>query len=109
MDKTKRGIFLNLKKSPYTTTIYYDDIEIKYYFSSSLYNSKFEIERDLNREWINNSLSKRFKLDFESNLLCDINLYSKVEKRGFYIVVNGQEILCLNSIRLDGNKVIMKS
>lgn len=109
MNVSRRGIVLDIENSPYVSTIKYGETTLMFYFSSSLYMSKFEIEMKINREKINKSLSKRFKLDIKCDLLCDINLYSKIEKRGFYILANDMELTCLDNIKLSGNQVIMKN
>lgn len=106
---SRRGIVFDLENSPYVSSVKYGDTSLMFYFSSSLYMSKFEIEMKINRNWINNSLSKRFKFDIHYDLLCDINLYSKIEKRGFYIKANDMELTCLDNIKLSGNQVIMKN
>lgn len=109
MKPTRRGVVSDLKMTPYITKIDYGSCVVEYHFSSSLYKSKFDIDIALNRENINNSLSNRFKFDIEMNLLCDIKLYSIIEKRGFFIVCDNEEIICLNNIKLNGRKVIMKN
>lgn len=105
---TRNGISYNLEKSPYNITKNYDKNEVVFKFSSQLYIDKFNSRVEENRKSINESISKRFKIDFSNDLLCDLKLYSEIEKRGFFIFINGSECKCLSNIKLDGqNKIIL--
>lgn len=106
---TKDGICYNLKETPYTHVINYGDEQIIYHFSSMVYKVKFINKKKDNREKINLSLTNRFGFEIKNNLLCDLKLYSQIEKRGFLIFnVEGEMFECLKSIVLDGQKVIAK-
>lgn len=82
--KTERGIFYNLEESTYTLN--YN--EYIFYFSSELYLNKFKdtVEEFINYETL--KLKNRYKcyLNLRSMLL--ISYYKRIEKRGFYILVN---------------------
>lgn len=83
---TKKVVY-DLKDSPFAVTIG----RITYKFSSSLHKSKF-IERIVsNREYYHNSILYRFKLKTNVTTWADILLYSKIETRGFLILVDGRE------------------
>lgn len=104
---TTRGICYNLKKTPYTLIVNYENIDLEYKFSSQLYKDKFLSKLGSNRDNINSSLSKRFGFTIVNNLLCDIKLYSMTEKRGFLIMTNDEKAIeCLSTIRLDGKNLI---
>lgn len=109
MNLTRRGICYNLKKSPYTHTVKYEDVEVVFAFSSEIYIPKFEERQQVNRDKINTSLGNRFGIVYQNDLLSDITLYSKIESRGFYLTINGEEFECLNSLKLNGVKKIQKN
>lgn len=106
---TRNGISYNLRLSPYEHLIKYPNGEnIKYKFSSLLYKDKFIEKIDGNRETISRSLSKRFGINISNDVLCDLKLYSSIEKRGFLIETKEGYYECLNIIRLDGQNKILK-
>lgn len=104
---TRNGIEYNLKKSPYLIAPYrvYD---IVYYFSSFNHREKFIECLELNRSRVENSLSKRFGFSVKFIMLSDINLYAKIENRGFRITIDGKEISCLEEVVLGGGRVTKK-
>lgn len=106
---TRNGVAYNLRLSPYEYLINYSNGEnIKYKFSSLLYKDKFIEKIDGNRETISKSLSKRFGIDLCNDVLCDLKLYSSIEKRGFLIETKEGYYSCLNTIKLDGQNKIQK-
>lgn len=96
-----RGICYNLKESPYTISTG----DIVFYFSSEFYRQKFEEEADAHRLKISESLSNRFDLKLSFKNMADIVLYSKIEKRGFYLTYKGVEYNCKKNLILRGDKV----
>lgn len=109
MALTKNGICYNLIESPYKVNITYDKQVIRFYFSSKINSSKFLERLETNRDNINASLSKRFKMGVVYNILCDLTLYEKIEQRGFYITIDGKGIEWLEEIELDGTIVTRKN
>lgn len=107
--KSRAGIYYDLKASPYCSLVKYGCFKIKYVFSSELYLSNFTERMKANREEINSSLAKRFKLNLEVDVLADLKLYSSIEKRGFLIFLEDKEVECLNDIRLNGLTATSKS
>ena len=107
---TRNGIAYNLTLSPYKYDITYPNgEEITFKFSSLLYKDKFKSKLESNRSHIKESLSKRFGIDLSNDILSDIKLYSKIEKRGFLIANKEDIYTCLNTIKLDGlNKIHKK-
>lgn len=106
---SRNGITYNLKLSPYEHILKYSNGEnIKYKFSSLLYKEKFIARLKENRETISRSLSKRFGIDMSNEILCDLKLYSSIEKRGFYLETKEGFYSCLNTIKLDGQNKIQK-
>lgn len=108
MDKaTRNGIYHNLEKSPYHLTIG----GITYWFSSVFYMQKFTELLQGNREKLNTSLTKRFKVVVEVDVLCDLVLYTTVEKRGFLVETDdewGKE-RCLGNLQFGGGKVTVRT
>ena len=95
---TKNGICYDLDITPYA-------VETEtgiYYFSSRFYMEKFKEELKQNRDTINSSLKNRFNVSIVFNSLCDIVLYSRIEKRGFKIYRNGVFYKCLTEVELNG-------
>lgn len=84
--RTRNGIYYDLKQSTYHYTI----DGVMYVFSSFRHRQKFKEKLEDHREQINASLSKRFGISVNVDLLADIVLYRKVETRGFLIVKEGQ-------------------
>jgi len=104
---TRNGIAYNLSLSPYKTTIKYgEDDYITFKFSSKLYKDNFKNKLKLNRDNVNNSLSKRFGFSIKCDKISDLKLYSSIEKRGFLIETKEGIYQCLNTIELDGRNKI---
>ena len=99
MTKSRRGIYYNLSKSEYVVKL--DKITL--HFSSKLYMNKFlsTYENEIHQFNIkaNNIYKNKFELDMSQ--LAVIRLYELIEKRGFYILIDGNEVTCLDSLRFD--------
>lgn len=107
---TRNGVIYNLHNSDYKVKINYTtNYYIIYHFSSELYRGKFIERMEDNRKSINGSLSNRFGFEIVCDPLCDIKLYSSIEKRGFLIKTNKEGFECLESLKLDGKSLITKS
>ena len=106
---TRGGVALNLAESPYRYNVDYSSrsTSITFVFSSDFYRKNFIRKLSGNRKKINASLSKRFGFTLENSVLCDIKLYTSIEKRGFLIYQNGERFECLSSLKLDGDSLIM--
>ena len=104
---TRSNIAYNLSISPHRLLLEYGETTLVFVFSSALYKRKFSEKVNENREQIFNSLAKRFGVKIEYPILADIKLYSTLEKRGFLLLVNGVEAVCLEAIKLDGEKVTL--
>lgn len=102
---TRNGIVYRLELSPYIATIE----NITYYFSSINHLEKFMEKLYENRELISCSLSKRFGVNVNVNILSDIVLYSKVETRGFFIKYKGVFYSCKKDIILSGATMMKKN
>lgn len=104
---TRNGIVYDLINTPY----YYSIGGITYFFSSLIHRNKFIKRMRMHRTIINDKLSKRWRFGLSLNFLADINLYSKIETRGFLIRYdfNGELISCLNNITLSGEISTLKN
>ena len=86
---TRYGVEHDLKKSPFTYTVQYDNLnEIEYCFSSDSIKTRFIALRNGFYEETEDSLSNRFKMDFRiSKDLTDVNLYrSRAEVFSFSLM-----------------------
>lgn len=85
---TKNGIELNLKESNYVVNL----TGLSFYFSSELYKNKFinNVKEFVNQE--NTKINLKYKLQINLETYLAIAFYKKVEKRGFYITADGQEL-----------------
>lgn len=80
---TRGGVELNLSQSPYimeTVNGY------RFHFSSRFYLERFLNGYMNNRIETTQKLNKLFGFSVHADILCDIMYYSKIEKRGFYVV-----------------------
>ena len=103
---TRSNIAYDLTASPHFADVEYDTgVCIRFIFSSALYVSKFLERLTDNREAVNSSLSQRFKFDIFIPELADIQLYTKIEKRGFRIIRNGVIFECRESLQVKGELI----
>lgn len=109
MKLTRGRIAHDLKQSPFEHLVSYANFYITYKFSSNLYRTKFIERLKENRKTINDSLSNRFGIEIEEDVLCDLKLYKDIEKRGFLIFYKGQYIECLDDAKITGSKISVKS
>lgn len=106
---TRSAVAYDLNISPHKLEVPYENETVVYVFSSALYRQKF-YERFLdNREQIGASLSKRFGFEIQNDLLCDLKLYTTIEKRGFLIFKDGVKFVCRENIILDGHRMTKRS
>lgn len=105
---TRGGVTYDLNTSPFKANVQYTHDEITFVFSSALYKTKFLERINENRKAINESLSNRFNITTDFDLLCDIRLYLTIEKRGFLLICEGEK-LCQKDITLGGVTVTNKN
>jgi hypothetical protein len=94
--KTRHGIYYNLKESEYRFKIG----EVAFYFSSELNRKKFMKSYLDEFSRFNESLMRIYKNKFEISLpfLAWIRLYTLIEKRGFYLELEGEPVECLENL-----------
>lgn len=79
---TKSGVCYQLEDSPF----YYDYDEFRFYFSSNTHRNNFIKKLPIKRDWLIDSLSRRFHVAICCGLVAAFQLYTQVESRGFYVV-----------------------
>ena len=109
MTLTRNGIAYNFHSSPYEVEVKYKNFNLIYRFSSKNNVNKFLNKQKENRTIINNSLSKRFKINLILDFIADLKLYSTVETRGFLIISEGNKLECQEEVIFDGLKVMKKN
>ena len=82
-DVTAYGVTYNLPMSPFRI----ERKGIRYHFSSFSHMQKFKEQMIIKEEWLTDSMSRRFHFKVECGLLADMQLYEKIETRGFYLIV----------------------
>lgn len=87
MVKTRRGVYLDLRRSEYR----YKTADCLFFFSSELYLEKFINERYDYTFYMRDWIKRKFGMCPAINTFADICLYTKIEKRGFYIQIEGIE------------------
>lgn len=98
-------ICYNLKKSPYFVDFYANNKPYRFYFSSALHVQKFQ-ERITNAvENVENMFTKRFGFPVELPLLAAIQLYSKIETRGFFVKDYHGKCYTRNNFAMYGLKI----
>lgn len=106
---TRRGVATDLSKSPYIFTEIVDGKQLDFYFSSKLHLDNFVEKREENYKMLYNHIYKRFKFKVNCRVLADLNLYKKIETRGFYIKYNHEEFLCPTNLTLSGESKMKKN
>ena len=100
---SKNGVCYDLTKSPYM----YEWRGMVYFFSSVKHKEKFVDNVRMKEEWVDDSLSRRFKCRVHLPILADIQLYTQVETRGFYIQSKCNEYENASSVYVEANMLLM--
>ena len=79
---SKYGVSYDIKTTPYT----FMWRGLDYHFSTEAHRKKFRENVVKREEWLDDSLSRRFRCTVHLPILADIQLYTMIESRGFYIV-----------------------
>lgn len=96
--KTRNGIFYDLSISDYI----YRTERITFYFSSELYLNKFRENKEKHLRAIEQQLTNKFKFTVRFDDAALIQLYMKIEKRGFRILIDEVVYKCREQVTLDG-------
>ena len=87
-DVTRYGVAYNLAASPYR----YTWGSRTFHFSTAAHRERFKERLTIRREWLNDSLSRRFKVKVSADDLAVLQLYMQTETRGFYVTTDEQVI-----------------
>lgn len=79
---SRYGVCYDLKSSPFTC----ESCNFVFFFSTRAHMERFERERQAEADWLCDSLGRRFKVRVRADRLAVLNLYRKVETRGFYVI-----------------------
>lgn len=82
---TRYGVAYNLAVSPYR----YTWGTRTFHFSTAAHMERFKERLNIRREWLNDSLSRRFKVSVKADDLAVLQLYMQTETRGFYVTTFG--------------------
>lgn len=106
MALTRANIAYNLEESPHRLEVPYEGFSLWFVFSSNLYKQNFYDRFLDNREKITESLTRRFGARVQNDVLCDLKLYTTIEKRGFLVMKEEDKYLCVDEITLIGCKMM---
>lgn len=82
--KQKSPVVYDLWDSPYQVL----RRGYNFFFSTQKHAEKFVREVIKREEWLNDSLSKRFNIPINAEILADVQLYQMIEGRGFAITTS---------------------
>lgn len=94
-----------MTKSPYRHKIG----DITYCFSSRPYLEKFKSTYVYERTLMGERMLVRYGIKFYPTILSDIQLYLKIEKRGFYIEVGGIPCQQKESLSVKEEKLVLNN
>lgn len=95
---TPSGVCYDLPNSPFVQSYK----GFKFYFSSETHREKFIRTVKIKEEWLNDSLTRRFKFNVSAEWIAIFQNYIRIETRGFHVVDNegrvwkSKEDLCLS-------------
>lgn len=96
-------VWINLSKSPFKFYIN----GVTYFFATELHLNNYKKKYLENRKEIAQKLTKRYHFNIYNSIIADIYLYTMIENRGFYIIIDGVgEIICPEEIKLDGDRLM---
>lgn len=90
MGKTRSGVYHDIKESEYAVS----DGKLYLFFSSATTIKKFMTGYEENRKKMDARYERLMNdgVTVNQDVLFDLMFYKKIEKRGFYCVLNGKEI-----------------
>lgn len=97
--KSARGIYYDLNESTYIYNFTLKNI-YSLYFSSEYLMNKFKDKINMYIKELNDKLKSIYLVNIDASLLAIIILYSKIEYRGFKVVINDIEYQSLNDFEL---------
>ena len=94
--KTQKGIYRDIGDSDYCITVE----DITFYFSSKFYLGNFTKAIEKETADFSKRMEKVYndKFNLKIDKFALIRLYELIEKRGFRVVINVEEVRCLNNV-----------
>ncbi len=94
--KTKKGIYKDIADSDYCVTVE----GITFYFSSKFYLGNFTKAVEKETADFSKRMEKVYndKFNLKMDKFALIRLYELIEKRGFRLVISGEEVRCLDNV-----------
>ena len=94
--KTQKGIYKDIANSDYCITVE----GMTFYFSSQFYLGNFTKAVEKETTDFSKRMEKVYndKFNLKMDKFALIRLYELIEKRGFRVVINGEEVRCLNNV-----------
>lgn len=86
--KSKRGIYYDLEESDYKTNI----DNFTFVFSSLFYLTLFKTNLEEYIKYENNRINNKIKKDIDLKEVILIDLYKKIEKRGFLVYYKDKQL-----------------
>lgn len=89
---TRRGVYYDLKESPYVFPIFENNHNALFVFSSKNNLERFSNRQEDYLSLETNKLKSFYKTNFQGDIFLLIRLYKSIEKRGFLIYYDDKEI-----------------
>lgn len=90
--KSARGIYYDLKESEYFAFLTINNELITFYFSSLFNRKRFLNKMTSFTHDENLKLTINYNVNIDATKLLLLSLYKKIEKRGFRVLINNEEI-----------------
>lgn len=94
---TRSGVCYDMRSSPYT----YEWREWLFRFSSEVHRKNFAEKLFGHILWLNDSMSRRFHIRCELDRLAALQLYRRIETRGFSIRMWGDEVDSMSRVTVE--------
>lgn len=98
VEMTRNGVVYDVANSPFS----YRACGMEFRFSSMTHCDKFMEKYKGHIDWLNDSMHRRFKFKVDFTLVALVQLYARIETRGFYIDYGEGVWQCLAEVELDG-------
>ena len=95
---TRYGVCYDLRKSPFVAS--YGRMDL--HFSTRAHMERFMDGVTSRVHWLNDSLSRRFRVPVRADELAVIQLYQMIENRGFLVLVDGEGFSCPDDLEFRG-------
>lgn len=96
--KTRYGVCYDLEETPFT----FSYGNMTFHFSTNGHMVKFMDNVTSRVHWLNDSLSRRFRIRVDTDGLAALQLYMMIENRGFYVEFDGKVLTCPDEVGFHG-------